>query len=164
MLRLIPWFVFLHILGSLTFYMAHGASAAMALKVRKETDFARIRAMLDLSASTIAVMSIAFLVMALTGLAMAFMMQLWGRIWVWLSVILLILVTVAMVSYSGQFHELRRLVGMPYRQGNKEKPAAAPASPMEVAAQLGKIQAAPLILVGYVLPAFILWLMIFKPF
>ncbi len=48
----IRWLIFLPVLSALTFYMAHGASVAMAFKVRKETDFARIRAMLDLSNST----------------------------------------------------------------------------------------------------------------
>ena len=43
--QLIRWLIFLHILSALTFFMAHGTSAAMAFKVRRETDFARIRAM-----------------------------------------------------------------------------------------------------------------------
>ena len=50
---LVQWLIFLHVLSALTFFLTHGASAAMAFKVRKETDFARIRAMLDLSESTI---------------------------------------------------------------------------------------------------------------
>ena len=41
---LIRWLIFLHVLGALTFFLAHGASAAMAFKIRKERDFARIGA------------------------------------------------------------------------------------------------------------------------
>lgn len=57
MLTFIPWLIFLHILTALTFFLAHGTSVAMAFQIRKETDFARMRAMLDLSASTIGVIS-----------------------------------------------------------------------------------------------------------
>jgi len=66
---LIRWLIFLHVLSALTFYMAHGTSVAMAFKIRKETDFARIRAMLDLSESTLEIMFVSFLIMGLTGLA-----------------------------------------------------------------------------------------------
>jgi hypothetical protein len=48
----VRWLVFIHVLLALTFFLAHGAAAAMVFKVRSETDFARIRAMLDLAVST----------------------------------------------------------------------------------------------------------------
>ena len=44
---LIRWLIFLHVLSAITFFLAHGASAAMAFRVRKETDFARIRALVN---------------------------------------------------------------------------------------------------------------------
>src|SRR5512134_1898738 len=72
---LIRWLIFLHVLSALTFYMAHGTSVAMAFKIRKETDFMRIRAMLDLSNSTMITMGMAFLVMGLTGLILPFMIH-----------------------------------------------------------------------------------------
>jgi hypothetical protein len=50
MLALVPWLVFLHILSAITFFLAHGASVAMAFKIRSESDFRRIGALLDLSA------------------------------------------------------------------------------------------------------------------
>ena len=59
---------------------------------------------------------------------------------------------------------LRKLVGLPYRQGSKEYPAEPPASPEEVASRLNKMNVTGLIVVGYLIPAFVLWLMIFKPF
>lgn len=63
---LIRWLIFLHVLSAITFFLAHGASAAMAFRVRKETDFARIRALLDLSWSTMILMGVSFLIMGLT--------------------------------------------------------------------------------------------------
>jgi hypothetical protein len=43
-------------------------------------------------------------------------------------------------------------------------PAEPPASPEEVAALLKKTSVTSLVVVGYVIPAVVLWLMIFKPF
>jgi hypothetical protein len=46
----------------------------------------------------------------------------------------------------------------------KPKPAEPQASSKAVAAQLRKINVAALVTVGYVIPGFVLWMMIFKPF
>jgi len=62
------------------------------------------------------------------------------------------------------YKQLRRLVGLPYMSGNKNLPAAPPSSPEEVAALLKKTSIVSLVVVGYVIPAIVLWLMIFKPF
>jgi hypothetical protein len=151
-------------LAALTFYMAHGASVAMAFKVRKETDFARIRAMLDLSNSTMITMGMAFLVMGLTGLILPFMIHIWNRDYIWVSIVLMLFVAIYMAVFIvTHYMELRRLVGLPYRKG-KELPAEPPSSPEEVAALLKKTSVTGLVVVGYVIPAFVLWLMIFKPF
>jgi hypothetical protein len=162
---LIRWLVFLHILSALTFFLAHGASAAMAFRVRKETDFDRIRAMLDLSESTIEIMFVSFLAMGLTGVALPFFIHIWNKVWVWVSIILMVFVFIWMVGMNEQAYKtLRKLVGLPYRQGSKEYPAGPPASAEDVTAQLRKMNVTGLIVVGYVIPAFVLWLMIFKPF
>ena len=102
-------------------------------QLRKEKELMRIRALLDLSSSTINIMSISFLVLGLTGLALPFMMQLWNKGWVWTSIVLILLVVVHMGFMSEKrYKQLRKLAGLPYRQGNKEMPAEEPASPEEV--------------------------------
>ena len=162
---LIRWLIFLHVLSALTFYMAHGTSVAMAFKVRKETDFARIRAMLDLSNSTMIMMFLSFAVMGLTGLIMPFMIHIWNRGYIWVSIVLMLFVAIYMAVFIvTHYMELRRLVGLPYRKGSKELPAEPPSSPEEVAALLKKTSVTGLVVVGYVIPAFVLWLMVFKPF
>jgi hypothetical protein len=162
---LIRWLIFLHVLAALTFYMAHGASATMAFKVRKETDFARIRAVLDLSNSTMIMMFLSFVVMGLTGLILPFMIHIWNRGYIWVSIVLMLFVAIYMAVFNEtHYKELRRLVGLPYRKGSKELPAEPPSSPEEVAALLKKTSVTGLVVVGYIIPAFILWLMIFKPF
>ena len=162
---LIRWLIFAHVLSALTFFLAHGTSAAMAFRVRGETDFTRIRAMLDLSESTIELMFGSFLVMGLTGVALPFLLRLWNKGWVWASIMLMAFVFIWMVSMNERAYKtLRKLVGLPYRQGAKEYPPQPAANPEEVVAQLKKINLTGLISVGYVIPAFVLWLMIFKPF
>jgi len=59
--------------------------------------------------------------------------------------------------------QLRRLVGLPYRQSGKELPAEPASSPEEVAALLRETGVTGPVLVGYVSPAFVLLPMIFKP-
>lgn len=162
---LIRWLIFLHVLSALTFYMAHGTSVAMAFKIRKETDFTRIRAMLDLSWSTMILMGVSFLIMGLTGIIMPFMIHIWNKVWVWASIVLMLFVFIYMAMFNEtSYKQLRRLVGLPYMKGSKELPAEPPSSPEEVAALLKKTSLTGLVVVGYVIPAIVLWLMVFKPF
>ena len=162
---LIRWLIFLHVLSALTFYMAHGTSVAMAFKIRKETDFTRMRAMLDLSWSTMILMGVSFLIMGLTGIIMPFMIHIWNKIWIWASIVLMLFVFIYMAMFNEtSYKQLRRLVGLPYMKGGKELPAEPPSSPEEVAALLKKTSVTGLVVIGYVIPAIVLWLMVFKPF
>ncbi len=161
---LIRWLVFIHVLSALTFFMSHGASAAMAFKIRNETDFTRIRAMLDLSWSTMIMMGISFLVMGLTGLIMPFLIHIWDKVYIWISIVLMLFVFIYMSLFNEtHYKQLRRLVGLPYMKGNKQLPAEPPSSPEEVSALLKKTGVIGLVVVGYVIPGIVLWLMIFKP-
>jgi len=89
---LVRWLVFLHVLSAITFFLAHGAAAAMVFKVRSETDFTRIRAMLDLAVSTFKAYMFSFLIMGLTGLIMPFLIHIWDKIYIWLSIVLILFV------------------------------------------------------------------------
>jgi hypothetical protein len=154
-----------HILAAITFFLAHGTSAAMAFQVRKETDFNRIRALLDLSWSTMIVMGVSFLILGLTGVILPFMIHIWNKVYIWLSIVLMLFVFFYMAMFNeNHYKQLRRLVGLPYMKGNKTMPAEPPASPEDVSALLNKTSASSLVTVGYVIPAIVLWLMIFKPF
>ena len=162
---LIRWLIFLHILAALTFFLAHGASAAMAFKIRREKDFARIGAMLDLSWSTMVLMGVSFLIMGLTGIILPFLIRIWNRGYIWASIVLMLFVFIYMAVFNeATYKQLRRLIGLPYMKGSKQMPAEPPSSPEEVASLLNKINVMPLVLVGYGIPAIVLWLMIFKPF
>ncbi|HEX9331384.1 MAG TPA: hypothetical protein VF896_05825 [Anaerolineales bacterium] len=162
---LVRWLIFLHVLSAITFFLAHGTSAAMMFKVRNETDLVRIRAMLDLSDSTLEIMFIGFLGLVLTGLILPFFLHIWNMIWVWLSIVLMIFVFIWMVRMSeGTYKVLRKLIGAPYRQGSKELPAEPPAELDVIFSHLKNIRTTPIVLIGYGIPMFVLWLMIFQPF
>jgi hypothetical protein len=162
---LVRWLIFIHVLSSITFFLAHGTSATMAFQLRKETNLDRIRAMLDLSGTTIMLMFMSFLVMGLTGLIMPFLIKIWNQVWVWLSIVLMIYVFIHMsIRNDKTYKTLRRLVGLPYMKGSKEFPAELPASDEEILVHIRKISPYELAVVGYVIPAFVLWLMVFKPF
>ena len=162
---LVRWLIFIHVLSAITFFLAHGTSAAMTFQLRKETNLDRIRAMLDLSATTIMVLFISFLIMGLTGLIMPFLLKIWNQGWVWLSIVLMVYVLLHMALRNDKtYSTLRKLVGLPYRQKNKDHPAEPPASEEEIFAHIRKLSPYELTMVGYVIPAFVLWLMVFKPF
>ena len=149
----------------ITFFLAHGTSAAMAFKVRKETDFARIGAMLDLSWSTMILMGVSFLIMGLTGIILPFLIHIWNKAYIWISIVLMLFVFIYMAAFNEtRYKQLRRLVGLPYMKGGKELPPEPPSSPEEVAALLKNTSVTGLVVVGYIIPAIVLWLMIFKPF
>ena len=165
MLALIPWLIFIHILGAITFFLAHGTSIAMTFQLRKETDFSRIRALLDLSLSTMVVMFISFLVMGISGLIMPFILRIWNQGWIWASIVLMIVVFLYMVFMNvRRYKHLRRMVGLPYMIGGKKFPAEEPASQADVEAHIRKLNVTGLVLVGYGIPMIVLWLMVFKPF
>ena len=48
-------------------------------------------------------------------------------------------------------------------KGSKQLPAEPPSNPEEVAALLKKTNVTGLVVVGYLIPAIVLWLMVFKP-
>src|SRR5262245_18210677 len=162
---LIRWLVFVHVLAAITFFLAHGTSAAMAFQLRKETEFSRIRARLDLSTSTLILMGVSFMVMGLTGLILPFLVHIWNKGYIWLSIILMVFIFIYMAMFNEiTYKELRRPVGLPYMKGNKNMPAEPPSSPEEVALLLKKTNVSSLAVAGYVIPVIVLWFMIFKPF
>jgi hypothetical protein len=111
------------------------------------------------------IMGVSFALMGLTGLILPFLIHLWGRIYIWLSIVLMLFVFIYMSMYNEtHYKELRRMVGLPYMRGNKRLPAETPCSPEEVAEHLKKLNATSLVVVGYGIPAVVLWLMVFKPF
>jgi len=159
------WLKFIHVLAALTFFLAHGASAAVAFRLKKERDLARIQAVLDASATSLNVFFISLLVLLAAGIAAGFVGRWWRFGWIWMSIGLFMAIAIWMGVYSGRsYRPLRKAAGMPYMDGSKQMPAVAPASEAEITEILDRTNPVLLAGVSYGLTAVIVWLMMFKPF
>ena len=137
----------------------------LAFKIRKETDLASIGAMLDLSWSTEILVVVSFLVMGLTGLIMPFLIHIWSKGYIWVSILLMLFVFIYVAVFNEtRYKRLRRLAGPLNMKGSRQLPAEPPSRTEKVAALLNKTTVTGLVVVGYIIPAIGLWLMIFKPF
>jgi hypothetical protein len=162
---LVRWLVFIHVLAAIAFFLFHGVSAAVAFRIRKETDFSRIRALLDLSTATLPAMGVSFLLMGLTGIILPFLVHIWDRLYIWLSIALMLAVFIYMAVFNETHYKvLRRLLGLPYMKGSRNFPAEAPSPPEQVEAHIKATNVVPLAVAGFGVPSIVLWLMIFKPF
>jgi len=160
------WIVFLHVLSAFGFLLAHGASAAVMLKVRGEKEAARLHALLDLSNAVGLWMAYTLLAVLVTGIVLGFMGGWWRSGWIWVSLVLLIALSVVM-SFLGRMYleRVRHAIGVPTYDDNKKKLAPPPpAGPEELARVLTGGRAVLLAVVGIGGLVVIVWLMMFKPF
>jgi len=148
------WWKFLHVLGALGFLAAHGTTAAVALRLRRERDPARIRLLLGLSRSTRPWMSISLMLLIAAGLIAGFEGHLWDRGWIWASLILLVVLIVAAFPLAVPYYvRVRRAVA----EGSDTPPG-------ELASLL--LSPRPIVIavtetLGLIV---IVWLMVLKPF
>jgi MFS family permease len=159
-----PWIVFIHAATVLLFFIAHGASMAVAFAVRGEQNPDRLRAMLDLSRAAIgpAVSALAAAGL-LFGILAGFMGSWWGQLWIWISLVLLLVVAFAMTPLMAmRLNAIRAAAG----QANPRQKEGPP--PVEDLEELRRLQASwnptPMAVAGIGSFLLILYLMLFKPF
>lgn len=159
------WIILLHVIGAFGFFMAHGISIAVALRLRHEHQIERLRPLLELSDISKMSARVSLLVILLSGIAGGFMLNWWRMGWIWVSLILLVLVTVVMMrGVSPYFNKLRKAIGSPYLEGGKRQPALEPAPAAEIEAMLKRSNFMGMTVVGLGILAVIVFLMMFKPF
>ena len=162
---LYPWLVFLHVLGVFVFLLAHGGSAGVGFKLRRERDHTRIAALLDLSASSYKMMAIGFLWILATGGVLGWLGGWWMRGWFWAAIIVLFVVTGFMTPLvATKYNKVRRALGLRVMFQSKRERKAPPPKPEEVPDFLAA--ARPMLAAGIGIGGIviILWLMMFKPF
>jgi uncharacterized membrane protein len=156
--------VFVHATTILLFFVAHGTSMAVAFALKRETEPARVRALLDLSRFSLGVPVLVLVVTGvLTGIVAGFMGGHWGTGWLWISIGLFVLVGGLMTPLATfRLKPMRAAAGMPAETGVPEAP------PQENPEELRRLIDAwnPLIPASMGLIAFIviLYLMLAKPF
>src|SRR5438045_1050055 len=75
--------IYVHLAGVFGFLVAHGTSAAVGLRLRKEREPARARALLDLSASSLNLANISLVVLLVGGIVAGVKEHAWDEGWIW---------------------------------------------------------------------------------
>jgi hypothetical protein len=165
---LYPWIKFVHEAAAFGFVLAHGVAVFVGLRVREERDRARIAALLDLSTASLRLMYGSFLVLVMAGLAAAAVGGWLGRLWVWASIGVLLVVAAAMMVIAGPHYlRLRQLVGASISQSRGRRLAPAPKPENvedELAARLLSRRPELLAVIGGSGLLTVIGLMVFKPF
>lgn len=154
--------VFIHASSILLFFVAHGTSMAVALRLKQETDPVRIRALLDLSRMSLGVVAgTTVIVGLLTGILAGFMGGWWGQLWIWISLVLLVAVGAAMTPLVAmRLNAMRTAAGI----GLKKDEPPPTEDPAELRRLIDAWQPMPIAVIGLGSFLLILYLMLFKPF
>jgi hypothetical protein len=164
-MEIYPWVVLLHIIGAFTFALSHGVAVWMAVQLPKERDRNRIAALLDLSAASLNGLYIGLVLLLVGGIWAGILGGWFGRLWIWLALVLVIGIAVVMyIVATPYFGGLRAAVGIKSQYGKKDAPEPVPQSDAEVAAMAARSPQAILSGVGLGGLVIILWLMVLKPF
>ena len=161
----IRWIVFIHVLAAFVFAAGHGVSMLVAFRVRRETDRTRMAALLDLSTISVAIATIALIVLFLAGILAGVVLNSWSKTWIWVSLVLLVAIGFAMTPLGiGHFNRIRLALGLRTRDIKADQPDPVPASDEVLAAALASRRPEQLLMIGGVGFVVILYLMMFRPF
>lgn len=162
---LYPLVVIGHVFFVIVSFGAHGTSAFAMFQARRETDRARLAAVLDLSGASIGVAGVGLIVAVLLGIVAAIMGDHFGRLWPWASIGVVIFAIGVMTPLGANpMSGVRKALGLP---GRGDKPGAPPRQPgtdAEVQAAQARLRPVPLAVIGIVAIAILVWLMEAKPF
>lgn len=159
------WWVFLHVVGGFGFFMAHGASAAAAIRLRSERSPDRVRALLDLSSATLGAMYGSLLLLLAGGIVAGFLGNWWGEGWIWTAIGVLVAIMGAMYGLASTYYNrVREAAGVQTSEQRKKGMEPGPPDPDRLATLLTSARPVVIMAVGLVGLLVILWLMILKPF
>lgn len=157
--------VFLHVLGAFMFAAGHGVSMFVVFQARKERDRGRLAALLDLSGWSLAIAGIGLLVLLVAGIVAGVMLGSFGRLWIWVSLVLLIVIGGLMTPIGGTYlRKLRVGLGQPARGAKPDDPPPVPVGDGELAALQASNAPELLLAIGAGGFVVILYLMMFRPF
>ncbi len=106
MTSLYAWLRFLHLVGLAAFLISHGVTAGVSLALRGHVTQAS-RGLLRLSLWSGAVAFPALVLLIVTGVWMAFAGHLWGRGWIWASIVVFVAVVAAMGFIANGYRAAR---------------------------------------------------------
>lgn len=157
------WLVFLHVFSAFVFMLAHGASAAVMYRLRAEREPAALRSLFALRDAAVMPFNLSSAVMIFSGIALAFMGNWWRAGWIWASLGSFVVITLVMSLFGrAYFEKARQLLEEP---GRTSRSAAEPSTaPDDLESVLSSGRPHLLLAVGMGGFAFIVYLMMFKPF
>jgi hypothetical protein len=161
---LYPLLVVAHVVGAFLFVLAHGVSVFVSFRLRRERDLERIRALLDLSASTVGVVYTSLVLLLLAGIAAMVWHGWWRYGWPWLALAVFIGVATHM-SQRGTIHyvRVRHAAGLRAYGDPPDRPAPQPA-PEVLGRLLAASRAEELAISGGLALLVNIWCMVAKPF
>lgn len=151
------WWVYLHLVGVFGFLISHGVSVAVTYRLRKERDPAKVQALLGMSSASLTAFYPSFALLILGGVVAGFQGRWWGYGWIWWSIGILTLVTVAMYAMAKPHFQRIRFVTDAIVGGSKA------VSPEEYGEALSAPRGLVIAGIGFAGLAAILFLMLFKP-
>lgn len=152
------WLVLVHIVGVLGFVFSHGVAAAMALRLRHERNPDRIRVLLQVSSSSLAVLYISILLLLAGGVWAGFEGDWWGEGWIWVALGLFAANLAFMYAYAAPFYKRVREVMTIHESGGSA------VGPDQIDAMLNNSRGRVLLAVGGGSVLVIVFLMVIKPF
>jgi hypothetical protein len=151
------WWVFLHIAGVFGFLMAHGVSVAVAFRMRKERDRAKLQDLKALSGSTVIAMYVSLGILLLFGVIAGFAGHWWSYWWIWAALGILVALIAEMSAVSRPYYEK-------VMEATQIRDSGVPRVSDE---ELDELLRSPLPMInaaiGFAGLLVIMWLMIFKP-
>jgi hypothetical protein len=152
------WLVLVHILGVLGFMFTHGVTAAMALRLRHERNPDRIRVMLQISSSSLAVFYVSILLLLGGGIWAGFNGHWWDQGWIWIALGVFVANMIFMYATPARYYKkIREVMTI-------EESGGSAVAPEQLDAMLRSNLPIVVVAVGLVSIAFIAYLMVIKPF
>jgi hypothetical protein len=152
---------YLHIFGTVLFFISHGATALAMFRVRDHRHPEAIRALMSLRATQLWGFGVGFLLMGLSAIALGIMNGLWGQFWMWGSTVIFFIIWAMMGFWGREYYEAIEMALDP--EGEKAKKAKKPETrSLDEVIDSGR----PVLLawIGIGGTAIIMWLMMYKPF
>jgi hypothetical protein len=164
-MELYPLVVTGHVFFVIVALGAHGASALAMVAVQHEADRARLAAILDLSVRAFSVASVALAAAVLLGIAATIIGNHGGRLWVWVSIGILVVTTVLMGPLAGTpMNRVRRALGLRFeRNGPGADPDHLPLSDGDLDSARTAVRPGLVASVGLGGTFVLVWLMEVKP-
>ena len=154
-----------HLLGFALFLLGHGVSMFFAAALRRERNVDHLRALLDLSMSSLIATYLGLLLLIVSGIWLGFAGGFWGQGWIWTAIAILV-AEMALMIFMGvtYFGRVRTAVGLQrYRRTNQVQ--LGPVAPVD---ELDRLLTGPqsriIMSAGILGPLALVALMVLKPF